>query len=328
MIRPQRGIIEHNDFVAAKILTDLKKILNKHKATMINFLKSVCRVSEMHPTMEGFNDTDGTEEVESRLDRLFKEKDNIFKKNPENKENEYEGNDNVQEGSFELEDNTSDDRYVNVLIEKIIETATVAVNNHELDDTIADSNDETESQTITRVPKEYQVDESVEEEDSSIFSSFVKVLTVKNAENLLKQPGKIITTMEKMHLKSREKGSISREQKFKSLTGRWFSLKKEKLEEKPKVIERGSVITLDENNQNEFLVMAVINIHSTKYHLCPNNDNPAWPIVKKEVDKYRLTIRKVDVENGDSGGHSMVSIKDYASLQDGVNIQETYKLVN
>ena len=80
VIRPQRGIIEHNDFVAAKILTDLKKILNKHKATMINFLKSVCRVSEMHPTMEGFNDTDGTEEVESRLDRLFKEKDNIFKK--------------------------------------------------------------------------------------------------------------------------------------------------------------------------------------------------------------------------------------------------------
>ena len=56
--------------------------------------------------------------------------------------------------------------------------------------------------------------------------------------------------------------------------------------------------------------------------------HPAWPIAKKEVDKYRLTTRKVDVENGDSGGHSMVSIKDYASLQDGVNIQETYKLVN
>ena len=60
---------------------------------------------------------------------------------------------------------------------------------------------------------------------------------------------------------------------------------------------------------------------TTWYH-----DNPAWPIVK-EVDKYRLIIRKIDVKNGDSGGPIIVSIKDYASLQDGVNIQETYKLV-
>ena len=42
---------------------------------------------------------------------------------------------------------------------------------------------------------------------------------------------------------------------------------------------------------------------------------------------YRPTIRKVDVKNGDSGEHIIVSIKDYASLQDGVNVQETYILV-
>ena len=47
--------------------------------------------------------------------------------------------------------------------------------------------------------------------------------------------------------------------------------------------------------------MNVFKIHGTKWHLSPNNDNPAWPIFKKEVDKYRLTIRKVDVKNGDSG---------------------------
>ena len=111
------------------------------------------------------------------------------------------------------------------------------------------------------------------------------------------------------------------------LTGRWFSVKKEKLEEKSKVTERGLVITLDENNRNEFLMMAVFKIHGTKWHLSPNNDNSSQPFVKKEVDKYRLTIRQVDVTNGDSGGHIIVSIKDYESLQDGVNIQETYKLV-
>ena len=188
----------------------------------------------------------------------------------------------MQEGNFELEDNTIDDRYVNGVIEEIIEMATMAVNNPELGETIADSNDETESQTSTRVPNEYTVDESMEEKKSSIFSSCVKVLTVTNIENLLKQPGKIITTMEKMHLKSQEKGSISREQKFKSLTGRWFSVKKEKLEGKFKVIEQGSVITLDENNPNEFLVMAVFKIHGTKWHLSPNNDNPAWPIYCKK----------------------------------------------
>ena len=70
--------------------------------------------------------------------------------------------------------------------------------------------------------------------------------------------------MEKMYLKCREKRSISRKQKFKSITDRWFSVKKETLEEKPKVIERGSVITLAENNLNVFFVMAVFKIHGTK----------------------------------------------------------------
>uniref|UniRef100_A0A7S2S118 Uncharacterized protein n=1 Tax=Eucampia antarctica TaxID=49252 RepID=A0A7S2S118_9STRA len=127
-------------FVAAKIWMDLKKILNKNNAIMRNFLTRVCRVSEMHPMMKGFNDTDGTEKVASRLDQLFKEKDNIFKKKSEDKENNDEGNGNVQEGSFELEDNTIDDRYVNGLIEEIIETAAAAVNNHELKEMFADSN--------------------------------------------------------------------------------------------------------------------------------------------------------------------------------------------
>ena len=66
--------------MVAKIWMDLKKILSKNNATMRKFLKSVCRVSEMHPMMESFNNTDGTEEVASRLDQFFKEKDNIFKK--------------------------------------------------------------------------------------------------------------------------------------------------------------------------------------------------------------------------------------------------------
>ena len=61
--------------------------------------------------------------------------------------------------------------------------------------------------------------------------------------------------------------------------------------------------------------MAVFKMYGTKWHLSPKNNNPACPIVKKEVDKYHLTVKKIDVTYCDSGGgRIIVSIKYYASL--------------
>eukprot|EP00957_Ditylum_brightwellii_P105147 8015014-Ditylum_brightwellii.AAC.1 len=141
------------------------------------------------------------------------------------------------------------------------------------------------------------------------------VLTQQSMQQLLENPQVLANAMKEMHLRTREKGSISGKQKFKLLRGRWYGAKREKLKEKEKTIERGSVVTFDDTEGVKcFVVYDVDKIDVRKWHISPKNDHPAWPINKKESKKYRLTVRELEI---DAVQH--IWLKPFESNQDGIN---------
>ena len=74
------------------------------------------------------------------------------------------------------------------------------------------------------------------------------------------------------------------EQKFRSLLARCFAAKKEKIEQKEKVIERGLIAALTNGNNNtRFMVTGVSKTNGTRWSLSIKDDNPSWPVIQREV---------------------------------------------
>ena len=146
-------------------------------------------------------------------------------------------------------------------------------------------------------------DESQEESGKVI--KILKVLTMKNTHDYNTNCEIIVDAMKMMHMKKREKGSVSNERKFKSLTGRWFGEKKKEVidNKKGKILEQGSVIKLiNDHNAPSYIVFVVWRNNGSKkwFPLLPE-ENPSWPLTKEQAKQYCVGIWIVDVEENDEG---------------------------
>jgi len=169
------------------------------------------------------------------------------------------------------------------------------------------------------------IDEEVHEVDRKVYESFAKVLT-SGWTNFLDNPGIIVVAMNTMHMGKREKGAISNEQKYKSLTGRWFGVKQEKLVEKVQVIERGSIVSFDESREMWFIVTALFRESGSKWYMAALGDDPSWPIDTSKAKTYRLEVSAVQIKM-EENGTKLVQMKDYETLVDGSNVHESFKLI-
>ena len=107
---------------------------------------------------------------------------------------------------------------------------------------------------------------------------------------------------------------------------RWYEHKKVEKVEKEKTLERGSVIRLEESNlSTKYVITAVFKVDGKKWYMAPNDDNPAWPVEEKEIKKYRVAIREVNVEDNET--MRLVTVKEYGSIKERKNVRSTYKFV-
>ena len=88
--------------------------------------------------------------------------------------------------------------------------------------------------------------------------------------------------MESMNQGGREKGYISGETKFKSLMGKLFTFNKQKKQEKPKVLDRGSIVTLGDTMNTRYII-SIFRNKCKKWHISLIDDNPSWKIIEKEA---------------------------------------------
>lgn len=79
MIEAQADICDNYN-VASQIWTELMDVLNKSSKLTRNFLKTVCKVKEMHPMMEEFKEGDTPVTLLHRFETCLKEGDEVFKK--------------------------------------------------------------------------------------------------------------------------------------------------------------------------------------------------------------------------------------------------------
>ena len=93
-----------------------------------------------------------------------------------------------------------------------------------------------EDEAETSVAAEEQ-QEDMSDDAHHIASDILHVISMKPADGFYINATKIINAMTAMHMKKREKGSITGTQKFNSLRGRWFGEATEVVKEK-----EGSVI--------------------------------------------------------------------------------------
>ena len=67
-------------------------------------------------------------------------------------------------------------------------------------------------------------------------------------------------------------------------------MKKKDTKLNSKVTEKGSIIAISPD-LNFFGVTAVYRLNGIKWHMYVAGDNPAWPTIPKEAEKYRNQIR-------------------------------------
>ena len=110
--------------------------------------------------------------------------------------------------------------------------------------------------------------------------------------------------------------------------GIWFTFKKEKKEEKSKVLDRGSVVTIGDTTGTSYVVSDVFRMNAKKWHMSLVYDNLAWIIVEKESEKYPLVVKEVEMNRiEESSQEIQVFVKSYGSIEYGFNVRATYTLV-
>lgn len=330
MLEAQKVIVDEEP-VASQIWKELQPILNAVAKNMDTFLKETCGVIEIYPMMESFDVATSPEELASRFEKIIKNNDGYFKfEQPP-----------VEDASVAVQDDVDNDisvdcrlvendayiqgMMVDIMDDIKMENERTNMNESNKDGKVSKNNEDVPNETVP--PQNLDTDNDMEDLDKQIHSSFLKVLTSSMPE-LLAKPCIIANALEKMHLGTREKGSISNARKFNSLQGRWFGIKEEEKEKKQKTLERGSIVTLSNNNQHEkddklFVITDVFKIHGTKWHISPLGDNPAWPLKEEEKKKYRLALREVTWKTKGSE----LQMKDYNDITDGKNVRSTYRLI-
>ena len=219
--------------IANLIWDDLRSSIKKTNELMIFFLQSVCGVQEFHPMIDTFDNTDTPKSLCDCLDRVTKESDQIFKKE-QGTSREDVGEVNIAESDIaldvidvDIDDSAADSSFLgdNGLADRIQREI--------LEENQKNNSNDSETAIGVDVPAIGVDDENqlIDDEDTNPFTSFLSVI-MTDMDKLLEDPSIIVKSMGEMKLKKREKGSITNEQKYKSLTGRWFGCKEEKIESK------------------------------------------------------------------------------------------------
>jgi hypothetical protein len=314
MIDAQK-VRDNNESVATKIWTDLMPILNISSTLTRKFLQKVCKVEEVHPFMEEFTVRDTPVTLLHRLEICTKKGDEIFKKEgiPD------ETNDSMTSSLPDYEENvTGTDNFLDDggLCDDLITNFVDASSN----------NSSTQSEDEDSIPEKDKIEEIYDENpDTNVYLSFTKVMASDSMDKLLKEPNLIVDSMSLMQMGNRDKGSVSNQQKYKSLNGRWFGRNKEKLDEKvQEVIEKGSIVSMDEEGDSWFVVRTVFCISGSKWYMSTKEDNPSWPIDVSKAKKYRLQVSKfqLNVEKDQN-----IKLFNYNSLLDGTNVRKSVQLV-
>jgi hypothetical protein len=285
--------------------------LNKSSNLTRQFLKKVCKVKEEHPMMKELKETDAPSDLLERLNTLFSASHDDDMRHPGMVPFDVEEIES-RAGEREPGENALAARYEDRLVSAIVE-----------------ANEQQEQPTVPEdvfLNKDVEhIEEHVEDIDGDIiYNAFTNVLAAGWNE-LLNDPGLIVRSMDEMYLGKWETGSISGGRKFKSLLARWLAAKKEKIEQKEKVIERGSIVALTNgNNERRFMVTGVSKTNGTKWFLSIKNENPSWPVIQTEVKQYHLGVREVKVTDE---GQQRIEVKDYGTMEDGLNVRSTYGLL-
>ena len=315
MIEAQVGISD-NFNVANHIWVELREVLNKSSNLTRTFLQNVCKVQEMHPLMSEFGQEDTPVTVLDRLTRCMKEGDKMFKKEGVDAAvDAEEGNTNLDEESVPSAPEFHDDGGMcDTLLKDILDAAE------------KNKKSSTDPASCVPIPDEDIIDEEVHEADSRVFTSFAKVLT-SDWNVFLSTPGIILDSMDLMDMGKRDKGAISNVQKYKSLNGRWFGAKKQNEEKEVQTIERGSIVSLEENGEKWFVVRAVFRESGNKWYMSTVVDNPSWPIDPVKGKNYRLIMSMVKINPDEDSGGNRIELKNYGDLEDGVNVHASFKCV-
>ena len=347
LIQASEGLSETSsgESHALLIWKDLQPVLNKISANMRLFLKVVCGVKETHPMMDPFDTNSSTNEMVSRFQDIIKRTDSVFKNECTSSEVESDLTpqvDSTVEDELSIADSAIDesivgsDKFICEMMEDLMDEIENGKGKDKTNEEIEEHCDEIGREQLKKklgnIVWEKDEDGHEEQEDQQenenedIHASFLRVLT-SDMTDLLENPKIIITAMQSMYLGSREKGSIDREQKFKSLQGRWFGPKMEKINvnEDQNVIERGSNVSFNADHSILFVVTTVFQVVGKKWHLSPDKENPSWPVKKEEAKKYRLVVRKVT--HSSSNNEGKIQMKEYSEIEDGLNVRKTYRFV-
>ena len=163
----------------------------------------------------------------------------------------------------------------------------------------------------------------IDSKDTNPFASFLSV-RMTDVKKLLKDPSIIVQSMDEMKLRKREKGSITNEQRYKSLIGRWFGCKEEKIDLKQSVIEIGSIVSLAQRKDYRFLGTVVFRINGNKWHMWMSGYNPAWPLDVSKTE-YCIVVREGKVQGDAKNGGKMILLED--NVQDRINARKVFVFV-
>ena len=274
VIEAQKEILSDNDvFLSHRIWKVLLPVINKASRTMKSFLKNVFGVEEFHPMILEFTDQENTSELITRLESLFENNDDIFKKEKriDLSDQETGSKEEISKAFFVAE---NDDFVINI-VEDLLHCVKNNTSDNNTSEGIGDDNNK-ENIDIDSVDV---IGEEFGSVDADVHLWFLKVITARRISAFLENSNIICNAMTKMHLGSREKGSSSSIQKIKSLQGRWFTKNVSTLHSKGEVIQRGSIVSLANNDfKNTFLVYSVFKKDGSKWHPYPKDDNPSWPL--------------------------------------------------
>jgi hypothetical protein len=155
----------------------------------------------------------------------------------------------------------------------------------------------------------------------------------------------IIKSAKRMKLDKREKGDTKKIRSYKGLLGRWFeggakstlNLRK-KGHNDPQTIKRGAIISiaLDEANNSQhsltharYLVICVFKVHGSKWHpSLEGGEDPSWPLMKKDLELYRLLVREVVITKVKESEHiEEVNLKPYEEISGIEQARRSYRLI-
>ena len=316
------------------IWEQLCPIWNKTGSVMKKLLTNLFEVTEWHPLIEQFPDATTPADVLTRFGNSMKETDARFKREgvPVGIVDDEINLRRVDE--IEPEDEDVVQRYRDRLTSDVLDALKVR-GLEGADDDESDEEDYSDEEDESRDAFETQLMQILMSEweiECDAASAFAKVITVENWKTIEDNPDILLDAMAMLRMKSREQGTTTGVQGFGSLKERWWK-KEVKLDDVEKganansldqEIKRGTIISLEEGSERRFVVMVVSAKLNNKWFSIRLIDKyPKWPFKKGDEKKYRFELREVVMKGKDNE----YVLKPYSSITDGVNVRDTYRLI-